>query len=91
MGFKGIVIKKSNILMLKLGFSHRVVFLNTSDVKFYYKGKTQFTIESRDYLYLTNILFSFKMLKKINAYIKKGIYIKGELYTFKFSSKKSKF
>lgn len=91
MGFKAAVLKFKSIVLFKLGFSHKVVFVRCSDIVFYYKRKQQFMLESRDVLWLKSFLFSFKMLKKIDAYKKKGIYIKGEQFVFKLSSKKSKF
>ena len=88
-GFKGAVI--GDRIVLKIGFSHRVLFIRVSGLKILYKQRQEFILISRDYFVLKNIVYIFKNIRKINSYKKKCLFTKGSLYRLKLSSKKSKF
>lgn len=89
MGFKFITVK--NIIILKLGFNHRILFLPVLDTQITYISKYLLKIDCRSIAQLKQIVHSFLMTRKNNLYKKKGIFIKGSVYILKLSSKKSKF
>jgi len=89
MGFKFIVVK--NIIILKLGYSHRILFLSEVDTQVLYLNKYLIKIDCRSIFQLKKIVHSFLRARKKNAYKKKGIFIKGSILKLKLSSKKSKF
>ena len=89
MGFKFIVIK--NIIILKLGYSHRILCLSRKDTQVLYLNKYLIKIDCRSIFQLKKIVHSFLKIRKNNAYKKKGIFIKGSIVKLKLSSKKSKF
>lgn len=77
-------------LMFKVGCSHRLVYLLSKDIRIYYISKHLIQIKSRSIYYLKQLIYNFKGINKINAYKRKGIYIKGSIGIFKTNSKKLK-
>jgi ribosomal protein L6P/L9E len=80
-----------NNIILKLGFSHRILFINFIDTKCRLITKYFLKLESRSLLSLKKTIQLFIIIRKKNSYIKKGIFLKGSLIKIKSSSKKSKF
>ena len=91
MGFKGLVIRNKKLLVLKLGFSHKIIFKEKLGIAVTYKQRRLFKLVGRDDYIIKSIVYSFKNLQKANAYKKKGVYLKGSILGFKISSKKAKF
>jgi len=89
MGFK--VIPHSKGVILKLGYSHKVLLLKTRDVCFFYLTRRSFQIKGRSGFYLKSLVYSLIQLRKTTAYKKKGIFLKGSVVKLKLTSKKSKF
>jgi hypothetical protein len=89
MGFKFIIVK--NVIIFKLGYSHRILFLSNVDTQVIYLSKYLIKIDCRSITQLKQIVHSFLKIRKKNAYKKKGIFIKGSIIKLKLSSKKSKF
>ena len=89
MGYKFMTVKKN--LILKFGFSHRIVFMNYTNI--YCKFITRYLLrfESRSLCTLKKIYQIFTKIRKNNTYKKKGLFFKGSVTTIKTSSKKSKF
>jgi ribosomal protein L6P/L9E len=88
MGFK--VIKLDLNLMIKLGFSHRILFFYKKDLRFFFLNKQNLKLMSRNLFNIKNIIFELNNLRKINRYKKKGIFLKGSIIEIKISKKKSK-
>lgn len=89
MGYKFISVG-SNII-LKFGFSHRVVYVNHIDTECKFITRFILGLETRSLWTLKKIISSFKIIRKKNVYKKKGIFLKGLLINIRVSSKKSKF
>lgn len=89
MGYKFISIK--NNLIIKFGFSHRIIYLNYLNIYCKYINKYMLHFESRSFWDLKKINLLFQNIKKNNVYKKKGIFFKGHLVVIKTSNKKSKF
>lgn len=89
MGFKFVSI--NNKLIIKIGFSHRVVFINFINIYCGFINKYFLVFESRSFWSLGKLLQIFSNIRKKNIYKKKGIFLKGALINIKISSKKSKF
>jgi hypothetical protein len=79
------------VLSLKLGFSHRSLFINGLNLKCVFVTKYLLKINSRSLNQLKKISFFFNKTRKHNIYNKKGIFIKGSIIQTKLSSKKLKF
>jgi ribosomal protein L6P/L9E len=88
-GYKWIYTHKN--IVLKLGFSHRITYINALDTQSNYISRYLLKIESRSLWTLKKILQSFYNIRKKNIYKKKGIFLKGSLVNIKVNSKKSKF
>ena len=89
MGYKFINI--NNTVILKFGFSHRVIYVNTLDIKCKFITKYSLGLEARSLWVLKKVVQSFYSIRKKNVYKKKGIFLKGCLITIAVSTKKSKF
>jgi ribosomal protein L6P/L9E len=89
MGYK--VVTLNTILLVKLGFSHRILYLFTNDFRLNYLNKQLLIFKSRCTYLLKQNIYLFQHIRKINSYKKKGIYIKGALIKVKINTKKSKF
>jgi ribosomal protein L6P/L9E len=89
MGYKFIRVGAN--LILKFGYSHRIVYVNYGDVYCKFFTKFILRLETRSLWLLSNITYFFRNIRKRNMYKKKGIFFKGALITLKSSSKKSKF
>lgn len=89
MGYKFTALNAA--VCLRIGFSHKVLYLISSGIKVNYLSKQLILLKSRDLYLLKNLFYNFKNLKKLDAYKKKGLYIKGVLLKTKESSKKGKF
>jgi hypothetical protein len=91
--FKGIGYKIMKIglnFLLKIGFSHRIIYLMKKNVRFSYHNKQLLKIESRSLFNLKNIIFIFQKIRKINCYKMKGIFLKGSIVKIKINKKKIK-
>ena len=77
-------------LLIKLGFSHRILYLFKKNVRFFLNNKQSILIKSRSLSEIKNILFIFQKIRQVNTYKKKGIFIKGSIIKIKVSKKKSK-
>ena len=88
MGYKMIIANYN--LIIKLGFSHRILYLIMDDLRFTYFNKQILKLNSRSLFLIKQMSHMFCTIKKNNMYKKKGIYIKGILIKLKISSKKSK-
>lgn len=87
-GYK--IMKVSSNFMIKLGFSHRIIYLMKKNLCFSYQNKQSLKIESRSLFDLKNIIFNFQKIRKINSYKKKGIFLKGSIIQVKINKKKAK-
>jgi len=88
-GFKFIKFKKG--LSIKLGYTHRILILVSSNQKLIFKNKYFFISYTRNIVkikQLYNFLFFYVTQ---NPYKKLGIFLKGSIYKVKLSKKKSKF
>lgn len=91
--FKGVgykLIKVGFNFSIKLGFSHRILFILKKKSKFQYINKQLLKIESRSLANMKNIIFTFQKIRKMNSYKKKGVFLKGSIIKIKISKKKSK-
>ena len=88
MGFKIILVGLN--LLLKLGFSHRIIYICMNNWRFQYLNKQLLKINSRCFFTIKNFVYSFQKIRKLNSYKKKGIFIKGSIIKIKVSSKKAK-
>jgi ribosomal protein L6P/L9E len=92
--FKGMGFKMIGHLVgivLKLGYSHRVLFIRQKEIAFTYLNRYLLKLEGRSISLIKTILFNFLRLRKKSAYKKKGIFLKGSILKLKITSKKSKF
>ena len=89
MGYK--FINTGNNIILKFGFSHRIVYVNSIDTQSKFITKYLLGLESRSLWTLKRIVQSFINVRKKNVYKKKGIFLKGCLINIRVSSKKAKF
>jgi hypothetical protein len=89
MGYKFIL--TNNILALKVGYSHRILFMSSLNIRCIYVTKQLLKINCRSLNQLKTVSFFFLKARKQNIYNKKGIFIKGSIFQTKLSSKKSKF
>ena len=78
-------------IILKLGYSHRVLFIRQKEIVFTYLNRHLLKIEGRSLSLIKMILFQFMRLRVKSAYIKKGVFLKGSILKYKITSKKSKF
>ena len=88
MGFK--LLKLDLNFFLKLGFSHRIIFLVKDNFNYFYKRRQLLKLESRSLEKLKYIVLGFASLRTLNSYKKKGVYCKGSIFKPKISSKKLK-
>jgi hypothetical protein len=88
MGFKILLLGKH--FFLKLGLSHRIIFIVKNSFHFFYERRQLLTIESRSLCKVKVIAQKLQLLRKLNSYKKKGIFFKGCLFKPKLSSKKAK-
>lgn len=84
-------LRKKNNLILKFGLSHRVVYSNLKNIYGFLINKATLKFKGRSISNLTNVVNSFKAIRKKNVYKKKGIFIKGGIFSLKISNKKVKF
>ena len=89
LGYK--FIRVLDIIILKFGFSHRIIFINFLNVYCKYVTKYILFFNTRSFWVIKKLIQSFNIIRNINIYKKKGIFLKGSLITIKMSSKKSKF
>jgi hypothetical protein len=89
MGFKFIHVKDS--IILKIGYSHRILFYLSSNILCTYLTKYTLKVNCRSINKLTQLIKFFLVTRKKSGYKKKGIFIKGSTHKIKLSSKKSKF
>jgi ribosomal protein L6P/L9E len=89
MGYK--FVNTSNNIALKLGFSHRIIYVNPINTKCSFISKYFLGLEARSLWTIKKIVQSFNSIRKKNVYKKKGIFLKGCLIDIRVSSKKSKF
>jgi ribosomal protein L6P/L9E len=89
MGFKFLRVK--SLIVLKIGYSHRIFFFITSNTCCLYLTKYILKVNCRSVTKLTRVINSFLATRKKSIYKKKGIFIKGSTYKVKLSSKKAKF
>jgi len=83
-------IKKTQIIFLKVGFTHKVVLLVKKNNRYSLK-KRKFILKNRSYRYIRNSLNLLFFLYKLYMYKKKGFYLKGTTFKLKLSKKKTKF
>jgi ribosomal protein L6P/L9E len=89
MGFK--MLFHLQCIILKLGYSHRILFVRQKEITFTYLNRRSLKIEGRSLSLIKTSLFKFMLLKRKSVYKKKGIFLKGSTLSFKITSKKSKF
>jgi len=89
MGFKSSTIKAN--LILKLGYSHIILYKIEKQIQLLFINKQFFIIRGRCVFGLLELIYFFKEINKKNSYKKKGIFLKGIFFSFKVSNKKSKF
>ena len=87
-GYK--IMKIGPNFLLKIGFSHRIIYLIKKNLRFSYQNKQILKIESRSLFNLKNIIFIFQKIRKLNCYKKKGIFLKGSIIKIKINKKKAK-
>jgi hypothetical protein len=80
----------SNII-LKFGFSHRIMHVNPINTKFKCISRYLLRMETRCFWTLWKLAQAFNSLRKKNLYKKKGIFLKGCIIITRVSSKKAKF
>jgi ribosomal protein L6P/L9E len=78
-------------IIVKLGYSHRVLYSRQKELAFTYLNRHLLKIEGRSLSLIKTSLFQFIQLKKKSIYKKKGIFLKGSVLKIKLTSKKSKF
>jgi len=83
-------IKKTQIIFLKVGFTHKVVLLVKENSRYLLK-KRKFILKNRSYNYIRNSLNLLFFLYRLYIYKKKGFYLKGTNFKLKLSKKKTKF
>jgi len=89
MGYK---LKWTSIyLVLKLGYSHRIMYKLQKDLLIKYYTRFTFCLSTRTQTILKNFLYKLQKIGKNNCYKKKGIFIKSTCIKLKVNSKKSKF
>lgn len=88
MGFK--VLVHSGGLILKIGYSHKVVILKESAVTVVYKFKQLLLIKSRQSSCIQSWLYNICGIKPRSVYNQKGFSIKGEKKVIKASNKVKK-
>ena len=81
MGFKGVLINKN--LMLKIGYSHKTLFIKKKDLLIRYAQKYLFKIDSRCLNLLKNVVYILQEIKPANTYKKKRFVYKRDLHKFK--------
>jgi hypothetical protein len=86
-GYKCILEKKERILLLKIGFSHSIKKFIPNKIKINLK-KNKIVFKSLDRLLLKRYSLSIKLLRKISAYKKKGLYFSKDILKFKQVKKK---
>jgi len=84
-------INKDNKIILKFGFSHRIIYINLLDTKCNFIHRNLLGLETRSIWAIKKITQSFNNIRKKNVYKKKGFFLKGSLIHIRVSSKKSKF
>lgn len=89
MGFK--MLSHTIGIILKLGCSHRLLFIRQKEIALTYLSRHLLKIEGRSLTLLKTILFQLMKLRIRSVYKKKGIFLKGSILRFKVTSKKSKF
>ena len=89
MGFKVSVVKTK--LIIKIGLSHRIIYILENNLKIKYNNKQFIIIYSRCLSSIKNFYFLFQKFNSKNKYKKKGNFFKGIIYFLKFNSKKTKF
>jgi hypothetical protein len=89
MGYK--FINTNNNIILKFGFSHRIIYVNWIDTECKFITRHILALETRSFWTSKKIVQSFTSIRKKNVYKKKGIFLKGCLINIQVSSKKSKF
>lgn len=88
-GYKFIVFR--NNIILKFGFSHRIIYKSYLDVYCKYLNKYLLLFVSRSFWRVDCIYNWFRFLRKFNVYKKKGIFLKGAYINIKINNKKAKF
>jgi ribosomal protein L6P/L9E len=88
MGYKVMVLTSN--FSLKLGFSHRILYLCSNDLRINYLNKQLIKIESRSLLSIKSIIYLFQNIRKMSAYKIKGVFLKGSVVSIKINTKKSK-
>jgi len=89
LGYK--FIRVFQTIVLKLGFSHRSIFINFLNVYCKFITKYILFFNTRSFFVIKKVIQFFNIIRKKNIYKKKGIFLKGSLISIKISSKKSKF
>jgi ribosomal protein L6P/L9E len=89
MGFK--MIGHMCGIIVKLGYSHRILYTRQKEIALTYLNRRLLKIEGRSLSLIKTSLFRFIKLKKRSIYKKKGIFLKGSILKIKLTSKKSKF
>jgi ribosomal protein L6P/L9E len=93
MKFKGVgykIIKIGLNFLLKVGFSHRIVYLLKKNLRVNFYNKQLIKIESRSLSILKNCIYVFQKISKLNSYKKKGFFLRGSIIKIKINKKKSK-
>lgn len=65
-------------LVVKVGYSHPVVFAKQKGVKYAVQGNNKVTISGVDKQFVGQVAYQFKLIKKPDAYKGKGIKYEGE-------------
>ena len=86
-GYKCILEKRERALFLKLGYSHPIKKLIPTNIKVNVK-KNKIVLKSLNLLLLTRYSLSIKLLRKVSAYKKKGLFFSNEDLKFKQVKKK---
>lgn len=89
LGYKRFIYTHS--IILKLGFSHRIVYLTRSDLKVLLLKRRQIEILTRNLSLLNRFKNSLESMRSPNKYKRKGVYIRGTKILLRLSSKKAKF
>ena len=88
MGYK--IMRLNLNLIIKLGYSHRIMFFCQKGLNYTFITRQLLKLESRSLFHAKDLIMLFRILRKFNSYKKKGIFIKGFIFKSKISSKKSK-
>jgi hypothetical protein len=79
---------KTNKLVMRIGFSHKIIFKVPKNITFYFLKRYNFFLYGRSFLKIRNLMYKFLFLKKKSLYKRKGLFSKGTYFKLKKNNKK---